>query len=92
VNYEPHYPFPPARAYALNRVLYLLKSDPDFVTRYVADAAAALAEFGLAEDERAALLSGERERIVAAGGHPYLVFMADLRVRGARGETTYEYF
>jgi hypothetical protein len=29
---------------------------------------------------------------VARGAHPYLVFMADLRLRMARGTTTFEYF
>ena len=92
MNYQPHYPYSPASAYALNRCLYLLKSDPAFLARYVAGPEAALDDLGLGAEERAAVLSGERERIIAAGGHPYLVFMAEFRLKGARGQTTYEYF
>ena len=39
-----HYFFPPARAYPLNRCLYLLKSDPGFCARYVADRERAMDE------------------------------------------------
>ena len=35
---DTHYVFPPASAYALNRLLFSLKSDPVFRARYVADA------------------------------------------------------
>jgi hypothetical protein len=38
-----HYFFPPARAYLLNRCLFLLKSDPGFCARYVADRERAMA-------------------------------------------------
>ncbi len=89
---EAHYRFPPASAYRLNRCLYALKSDPAFRVRFLADATAALCEMGLAQDEQGALLTGDREALVARGAHPYLVFMADLRLRMERGQTTFEYF
>ncbi|OLC14733.1 MAG: hypothetical protein AUH29_09770 [Candidatus Rokubacteria bacterium 13_1_40CM_69_27] len=89
---EAHYRFPPASAYRLNRCLYALKSDPAFRARFLADATAALREMGLAQAEQGALLTGDREALVARGAHPYLVFMADLRLRMERGQTTFEYF
>jgi hypothetical protein len=89
---EAHYRFPPASAFALNRCLYALKSDDAFRTRFVADARAAMAEHGLDEATQAALLAADRDALVARGAHPYLVFMADLRVRMARGTATFEYF
>lgn len=92
MNYAPHYPFPPARAYRLNRCLFALKSDAEFLARFVEDPARALDGLGLSEEERLAVLAGERERLCVLGGHPYLIVMAELRVRGARGETNYEYF
>ena len=49
-------------------------------------------EAGLSDEERAALAAGERDRLVALGAHPYLVFMADLRLRMERGTTPFEYF
>ena len=87
-----HYFFPPASAYRLNRCLYALKSDPAFRARYLSDPAGATAELGLSPEEQAALSAGDREALVARGAPPYLVFMADLRLRMARGTTTFEYF
>jgi hypothetical protein len=40
----------------------------------------------------AALLAGDRDALVGLGAHPYLVFMADLRLRMARGAGSMEYF
>ena len=44
---EPHYRFPPAAAYRLNRCLYAIKSDPAFCARFLANPAAAMDELGL---------------------------------------------
>jgi hypothetical protein len=87
-----HYAFPPASAYRLNHCLYALKSDAAFRARYLADPDAAMTEIGLAEAERAALAAGDRDGLVALGAHPYLIFMADLRLRAERGEVSFEYF
>jgi hypothetical protein len=89
---EAHYRFPPATAYALNRCLYLVKSDDAFRARFAADPRAAAGELGLGETEVAALVAGDRDALIALGAHPYLVFMADLRVRMARGAAPMEYF
>jgi hypothetical protein len=87
-----HYRFPPAAAYRLNRCLYRLKSDPDFCARFLADPAAASAEIGLTADEQAALHPMDREALAHRGAHPYLVFMADLRLRMARDASGLELF
>jgi Aromatic-ring-opening dioxygenase LigAB, LigA subunit len=92
VTSETHYTFPPARAYRLNRCLFALKSDPVFRARYAADPAEALEQSGLTDAERTAVMAGDRDRLVALGAHPYLVFMADLRLRSERGEIVFEYF
>jgi len=89
---EMHYRFPPASAYPLNRCLYALKSDDAFRARFLADAKAAMAEHGLDAEAQAALLAADRDALVARGAHPYLLFMADLRLRMARGTGTFEYF
>ena len=89
---DAHYQFPPASAYRLNRCLFLIKSDSDFRGRYVADPETAMTEVGLDPEERAALSAGDRDRLVARGAHPYLVFMADLRLRMAKGTASFEYF
>lgn len=87
-----HYFFPPASAYPLNRCLFRLKSDTDFRARYLADQEAAMDEIGLDADARAALRALDRDRLVALGAHPYLVFMAELRLGMERNPATYEYF
>jgi hypothetical protein len=87
-----HYFFPPARAYPLNRCLFRLKSDPAFVARYAADGEAAMEELGLDGEAREALRAFERDRLIALGAHPYLVFMAGLRLKMEHQPTSFEYF
>ena len=87
-----HYFFPPAKAYPLNRCLFLLKSDPTFVVRYAADREAAMAELGLDAETREALRAFERDRLIALGAHPYLVFMAGLRLKMEHQPASFEYF
>ena len=65
-----HYRFPPASAYRLNRCLFALKSDREFLSRYLADPKAAAAEMELDEDETRDLLAADRDAMVARGGHP----------------------
>ena len=89
---EPHYFFPPARAYSLNRFLFALKSDDTARARYLADPEGAMREAGLDEEAMAALGPLDRDRLVACGAHPYLVFMAGLRLRMAREASSFERF
>lgn len=89
---EPHYFFPPASAYPLNRCLYRLKSDDAFRQRFLADSAAAMTEAGLDAPAREALAADDRDRLVALGAHPYLVFMAQLRLRMVREPQAFEHF
>jgi hypothetical protein len=89
---EPHYFFPPARAYRLNRCLYALKSDDGYRSRYLTDPGAAMEEAGLDGPARAALATLDRDALVACGAHPYLVFMAGLRLRMEREPSAFERF
>ena len=89
---EPHYFFPPARAYRLNRFLYALKSDDAVRAGYVDNPEAALREAGLDAESTAALRELDRDRLVACGAHPYLVFMAGLRLRMAGQSASFERF
>ena len=49
-------------------------------------------ELGLGAEERAALVPIDRDVLVGRGAHPYLVFMAELRLRMAREPGTLEHF
>ena len=65
-----HYRFPPASAYRLNRCLFALKSDREFLARYLADPNTAIAEMELAEDEaRELLLRADRPGRSPAGSN-----------------------
>ena len=88
----PHYAFPPARAYRLNRCLYALKSDPEFCARFLLDAAGSGSQMELSPAEHAALMEFDRPALIEMGAHPYLVFMAELRLRMARDPAALEYF
>ena len=87
-----HYRFPPASAYRLNRCLFALKSDDGFRGRFLKDAPGAMRELGLAAEEAAAVVGGDRNALLARGAHPYLVFMADLRLRMEREPVAVEFF
>ena len=89
---EPHYFFPPARAYPLNRFLFAIKSDDAARARYLADPEAAMRDAGVDAEAGAALRALDRDRLVACGAHPYLVFMASLRLRMAREPAAFERF
>lgn len=89
---ELHYRFPPAGAYRLNECLYRIKSDADYCARFAADPAAAMDELGVPAEQRAALVPIDRDALVERGAHPYLVFMADLRLRMAREPGSLEHF
>ncbi len=89
---EPHYSFPPASGYRLNRCLFLLKSDHAFLKRYLEDPERAMTEAGLDVEAQAALRALDRDRLVALGAHPYLVFMAGLRLRMEREPENFEHF
>ena len=92
VSERAHYRFPPSEAYPLNRCLHALKPDPAFIERFVADPVAATADLGLTEGERADLRRMDRDALVARGAHPYLVFMAGLRLKMAAEPGALEYF
>ena len=92
MNEEPHYRFPPASAYRLNRCLFALKSDDAFRARFLEDARAAMAELELDAEDAATVVRGDRDTLLARGAHPYLVFMADLRLRMEREPVSFEFY
>ena len=89
---QPHYRFPPASAYRLNRCLFALKSDDEFRTRFLKDARAAMSELALEAADADAVVRRDRDALLARGAHPYLVFMADLRIRMEREAVAFEFF
>lgn len=89
---EAHYRFPPATAYGLNRLLFQVKSNAEARDKYLRDPDATMRDAGLSAEEQSALRAADRDALVRLGAHPYLVFMADLRLEMERGTGTLEYF
>jgi len=59
--------------YAVNSLLYRLKKDRAFRTRFNVDPEGALAGLDLTDAERAAFLARDMQRINALGGYLHLV-------------------
>jgi hypothetical protein len=89
---DSHYFFPPAAAYPLNRFLFALKSNTAVLERYAVDPEATMREHGLDDEARGALAAADRDRLVALGAHPYLVFMAHVRLTMSCDPGGFEYF
>lgn len=59
--------------YQVNKVCWRAQHDPAFRERLRADAASALANLPLTDDEREALLAGDVARLHQLGAHDYLL-------------------
>ena len=59
--------------YAVNSLLYRLKKEPAFRTRFLENAAAALAGADLTDTERAAFVAHDMRKINELGGYLHLV-------------------
>ena len=51
-----------------------------------------MSELALDAEEAGAVARGDRDALLARGAHPYLVFMADLRLRMEREPVSFEFF
>lgn len=89
---SPHYAFPPARAYPLNRALFALKSDPAFRQRFLEAPEAALTGLALSPEEMAALKARDVAGLARLGAHPYLAFMAVYRLGMEQERESFEYY
>lgn len=59
--------------YYLNKIMYLLETDPIFLARMRADPAKAVADFRLTDEERTALLAGDVGTMYLMGVHPFMM-------------------
>ena len=59
--------------YAVNSLLYRLKKDEAYRTRFVANAAATIADLDLTDAERAAFVARDMRKINELGGYLHLV-------------------
>jgi hypothetical protein len=86
---ELHYGYIRPRAMPINRFLFRIRADAGLRKRYLEDPKAVLAEFGLPEAEREAVLARDVPRLVGLGAHPLLAIL--LRVFADMDERPHMY-
>jgi hypothetical protein len=59
--------------YQLNKIMYLLDVDADFLARMKRDPAGAIASFDLTEEERGAVLSGNVGKLYLMGVNAFIL-------------------
>lgn len=59
--------------YQLNKIMYLLDVDADFLAHMKRDPAGAIASFDLTEEERAAVLSGNVGKLYLMGVNAFIL-------------------
>jgi hypothetical protein len=59
--------------YQLNKIMYLLEVDADFLARMKSDPAGAIADFDLTEAERAAVLKGDVGTLYLMGVNMFIL-------------------
>ena len=91
-DHELHYKFPPAKAYKLNKCLYMIRSDAGFAQNVLEDFDAAVAPLGLASEEAGAMRARDQARLVAMGAHPLLAFLAIYKLNLTEKPKKFTYF
>ena len=87
-----HYNFPPAKAYNLNKCLYMIRNDAAFAQRVLDDFDAAVKPLGLASEEVDAVRTRDQARLVALGAHPLLAFLATYKLNLSGSPKKFTYF
>ena len=91
-DHELHYKFPPAKAYRLNKCLYMIRNDAAFAQRVLENFDAAVGPLGLAPEEAEAVRARNQEKLVALGAHPLLGFLAVYKLNITEKPKTFTYF
>lgn len=73
-----HYDYIRPEVLPLNRFLFQIRNDVELRKRYLADPKAVVAELGLSEAERDAVLARDIPRLVALGAHPLLAILVRI--------------
>lgn len=87
-----HYDYLRPPALRINRFLFRLRADAVLRKRFLEDAKAVVAEFGLSEAERAAVLARDIPGLVAAGAHPLLAILVRIFADMDERPDMYEYY
>ena len=87
-----HYSFPPAKAYNLNKCLYMIRNDAAFAQQVLEDFDAAVKPLGLAPDEAEAVRARDQAKLVDLGAHPLLAFLATYKLNLSGSPKKFTYF
>ncbi len=91
-DHELHYKFPPAKAYKLNKCLYMIRNDAGFVQKVLENFDAAVGPLELATDEAAAVRARDQAKLVDLGAHPLLAFLAIYKLNLTEKPKKFTYF
>ncbi len=91
-DHELHYKFPPAKAYKLNKCLYMIRNDANFAQKVLEHFDAAVKPLGLAADEADAVRARDQAKLVGLGAHPLLAFLAIYKLNLTDKPKKFTYF
>jgi hypothetical protein len=91
-DHELHYKFPPAKAYKLNKCLYMIRNDAAFAQRVLDDFDAAVKPLGMADEEVEAVRRRDQNRLVELGAHPLIAFLATYKLNLSGSPKKFTYF
>ncbi len=91
-DHELHYRFPPAKAYKLNKCLYMIRNDAAFTQRVLEDFEGTVGPLGLTPDEADAVRTRNQEKLVSLGAHPLLGFLAIYKLNITEKPKKFTYF
>jgi hypothetical protein len=91
-DHELHYKFPPAKAYKLNKCLYMIRNDAAFAQKVLETFDGAVAPLGLAPDETEAVRARDQAKLVDLGAHPLLAFLAIYKLNITEKPKQFTYF
>lgn len=91
-DHELRYNFPPAKAYKLNKCLYMIRNDAAFAQRVLENFDDAVGPLGLSPEEAEAVRVRDQAKLVDLGAHPLLAFLAIYKLNLTEKPKKFTYF
>ncbi len=91
-DHELHYKFPPAKAYKLNKCLYMIRNDAAYAQKVLEDFDGAVKPLALAAEEAEAVRGRDQAKLVDLGAHPLLAFLAIYKLNLTEKPKKFTYF
>lgn len=87
-----HYDYMRPEVLRINRFLFRIRGEAALRKRYLEDPKAVVAELGLSEAEREAVLARDIHRLVALGAHPLLAILVRIVTDMDERPDMYQYY